>query len=79
MAQKRNMLLLELIGGLDSGWCKNRTIILPGQVTEAIPESGSNKHVLFAVSGDWEQINQSAEVEELVDWLKEFGVAFLSD
>jgi len=42
-------------------------------------KTGTYKHVLLALSGDWEQINQSAEAEELVDWLKEFDVAFFSD
>ena len=40
---------------------------------------GSYKHVLLAVRGDAEQSNISAEAEKIVDWLKEYGVAFLSD
>jgi len=43
------------------------------------PRSASYKYVLLATVGDWEQFNRSAEAETLVDWLKEFGVAFLSD
>jgi len=41
--------------------------------------TGSYKHVLLSLSGDLEQINQSAEAGVLVDWLKEFGVADFHD
>jgi len=41
--------------------------------------SDSYRRILLAVMGDWEQFNQSAEAEELVDWLSEFGVAFMAD
>lgn len=41
--------------------------------------TGSYKHVLLSLAGDFEQFNQSAEAEELVEWLKEFGVASFHD
>ena len=41
--------------------------------------AGSYKQVLLSLSGDHEQFNQSAEGEELVDWLKEFGLVFFHD
>jgi hypothetical protein len=31
------------------------------------PETGNYTYVLLAVTGDWEQYNQSAEAERLVD------------
>jgi len=37
------------------------------------PETGTYQHVLLAARGDWEQFNQSAEAEKLVDWLKDLG------
>jgi len=41
------------------------------------PETGSYTYVLLAVAGDWEQYNQSAEAEKLVDWLKDLdGLMF---
>ena len=43
------------------------------------PASGSYQHVLLSLAGDQEQFNQSAEAEELVEWLKEFGVAIFHD
>jgi len=36
-------------------------------------ETGSYKYVLLAVMGDWEQFNQSAEAEKLVDWMEGMG------
>jgi len=42
-------------------------------------DRGAYKHVLLAARGDTEQSNLSAEAEKIVDWLKEYGVAFLSD
>lgn len=41
--------------------------------------AGSYKHVLLSLAGDQEQVNQSAEAEELVEWLKGFGVASFHD
>ena len=37
--------------------------------------TGLYKHVLLSQAGDQEQFNQSSEAEELVEWLKELGVA----
>lgn len=37
------------------------------------PGSGSYTYILLARKGDWEQYNQSAEAEKLVNWLKEKG------
>lgn len=42
-------------------------------------DTGSYKHVLLSLTGDHEQFNQSGEAEELVEWLKEFGVAVFHD
>ncbi len=42
-------------------------------------DKGKYKYVLLIQAGDWEQQNLSEEAEILVDWLKEYGVAFLSD
>jgi hypothetical protein len=40
---------------------------------------GKYKYILLIRAGDWEQQNLSEEAEILVNWLKEYGVAFLSD
>lgn len=42
-------------------------------------DEGKYKYVLLIRAGDWEQQNLSEEAEILVDWLKKYGVAFLSD
>ena len=43
------------------------------------PSLDAYRHVLLIQMGDWEQKNLSAEADRLVKWLKEYGVAFLSD
>ena len=35
------------------------------------PKTGTYQYVLLATAGDWEQSNQSAEAEKLVDWLED--------
>jgi hypothetical protein len=37
------------------------------------------RYVFLGRSGDWEQFNQSEEAEILIDWLKQFGVFWLSE
>ena len=40
-------------------------------------ETGTYTYVLLSATGDWEQFNQSAEAEILVDWMKDFeGLMF---
>ena len=36
-------------------------------------KTGTYEYVLLAAMGDWEQFNQSAEAEKLVDWMKDLG------
>jgi len=43
------------------------------------PDQDAYRHILLGISGDWEQFNDSREARELVLWLKEFGVFWLSD
>jgi len=43
------------------------------------PDTGRYKYVFLARSGDYEQFNKAPEAEALVNWLKEFGVFWLSD
>ena len=43
------------------------------------PETDTYRYVFLAQSGDWEQFNTSHEAETLVEWLREFGVFWLSD
>jgi len=42
-------------------------------------EQDAYRYVFLAMSGDWEQFNRSKEAEKLVDWLREFGVFWLSE
>jgi hypothetical protein len=37
------------------------------------------RYVLLGMSGDWEQLNQSEEAADLVEWLRQFNVFWLSD
>ena len=43
------------------------------------PEKNAYQYVFLAQSGDWEQFNLSPEAGKLVDWLREFGVFWLTD
>lgn len=42
-------------------------------------EEDAYRYVFLAMSGDWEQFNRSAEAEQLVKWLRGFGVFWLSE
>ena len=42
-------------------------------------DADAYRYVFLAQSGDWEQFNTSQEAEILVDWLRDFGVFWLSD
>lgn len=42
-------------------------------------EQDAYRFVFLATSGDWEQFNLAPEAETLVDWLRQFGVFWLSD
>lgn len=42
-------------------------------------EAVAYRYVFLAESGDWEQFNESPEAEQLVDWLVEYGVFWLSE
>jgi len=42
-------------------------------------KAGAYRYVFLGMSGDWEQFNLSSEAEILVDWLRGFGVFWLSE
>jgi hypothetical protein len=42
-------------------------------------KTGGYRYVFLGESGDWEQFNLSDEAEILVDWLRGFGVFWLSE
>lgn len=42
-------------------------------------EQGAYRYVFLGMSGDWEQLNLSAEADSLIKWLREFDVFWLSD
>jgi hypothetical protein len=44
-----------------------------------IEEEDTYQQVFLGQSGDWEQTNQSPEAMELVAWLRQFGVFWLSE
>jgi hypothetical protein len=43
------------------------------------PETKKYRYVFLAQSGDWEQFNNSSEAEIIVEWLRDFGVFWLSE
>jgi hypothetical protein len=72
----------RLIGGAADGALSDRTQrgadMGSGTLSCYIydPATGSYKHVLLTASGDWEQSNQSAEAEKLLEWLTELDLIF---